>query len=350
MKNTRGFFQGLMSRFPVSVRILMLAMVPLLGLIALSSIGALQAYKAGQTATRLSQDLHAAESIAEVVHHLQVERGMTAGFLASGGKNFASELPAEHKKADAAITIFRTVFSEEVMSHLGVNAQKHVREGDTLVSGLEDQRSAILGLSASKESVVPKYTAAIKKLTIVVEDLAHAKGLDAATLRDIVALDLIMQAKERAGQERAAVTGGFTLGSFEVQDALMIEGLIARQEALFDKYIGIAEGEAPAHLRAALESNAAIKVQELREIALESVTSGDTRGVTGPEWFDASTKRINALYEIERETVEHLIASADLAKNNANASFIMGLIVSGSLILLTIVFSILVIWTHRAAR
>lgn len=49
---------------------------------------------------------------ANLVHELQKERGFSAGYLGSKGKNFNTKLSSQHKQTDKLITEFRDYLSK----------------------------------------------------------------------------------------------------------------------------------------------------------------------------------------------------------------------------------------------
>ncbi|MEL7204740.1 MAG: nitrate- and nitrite sensing domain-containing protein, partial [Pseudomonadota bacterium] len=88
-------------------QIVSVVLVPIVGIVAFSALG----LSASQKAVRQAQDAEYAVNLTHpltsLVHELQVERGLSAGFIASAGANFATELPKQRETVDHAIAVYR---------------------------------------------------------------------------------------------------------------------------------------------------------------------------------------------------------------------------------------------------
>ncbi len=78
----------------------MALVLPVVGMLAFSGFTVFDKY---QTSTEMGKVLELAQvapEISAVVHEMQKERGMSAGFIASKGDKFAQQLPAQRKATD----------------------------------------------------------------------------------------------------------------------------------------------------------------------------------------------------------------------------------------------------------
>ena len=81
-------------------KIFLLLALPLIGFVWLSISTIKDNYSVNNEMNALSQLTRLSITYSELVHELQKERGATAGFLGSAGKNFISELNKQHIATD----------------------------------------------------------------------------------------------------------------------------------------------------------------------------------------------------------------------------------------------------------
>src|SRR5690606_20886763 len=95
-----------MSATTIKQRLFLLMSLPLIALLISSASLVRSAYQGYQSANRTQVALDTAAAAGALVHALQVERGMTVGFLQSRGQKFADSLPAMRGKTDTAQASF----------------------------------------------------------------------------------------------------------------------------------------------------------------------------------------------------------------------------------------------------
>ena len=81
-------------------KIYILLTIPLLGFLFSSVSSMLQDFAKTQEMSQLARSTKLSTVYSDLVHELQKERGMTAGFLGSKGTKFASKLQAQRANAN----------------------------------------------------------------------------------------------------------------------------------------------------------------------------------------------------------------------------------------------------------
>ena len=98
-----AFFRSLSIRTKLGVLIL----VPLIGLLIFSGITVKDKYSTTTQMSAIIQMVSLSVKAGELVHELQKERGLTAGFLSSKGQKFQSELVEQRKRSDKLLHNYR---------------------------------------------------------------------------------------------------------------------------------------------------------------------------------------------------------------------------------------------------
>ena len=83
-----------MKKLGLAHKMLLVVCLPLLALLFFSGRYVYERYRAEQEMSQAQAALGVVREAAQLAHELQKERGMSAGFLGSGGNKFRDALPA----------------------------------------------------------------------------------------------------------------------------------------------------------------------------------------------------------------------------------------------------------------
>ncbi len=241
-------------------------------------------------------------AIGNLTHELQKERGASAGFLSSRGESFGENLKSQRATSDQAIAAFQTALSDVRSIDLAPEVKERMALTEKKLLGLANLRTEVDALQIQLSTAVDAYTAinsaAISVLPSLSKDISFA---DAA--RAIQRHAIFMSAKDLAGLERATGATGFNLAAASdgvIPDEVLdrFQGLIRDQTLLFATYEDIASAGLKSYVRAFGNGPVHDQVVAMRDAAF----SGDpdrVRAISGSDWFEASTRRINLIKSAE---------------------------------------------------
>ena len=239
------------------------------------------------------------QKLSLLIHETQKERGASAGFLGSKGSKFADIVPKQrilttqkNKDLNAYIsTLDLDSFPSELTSELAAFKKD--------MNKINKIRSSIDSLSISVKDEVAYYTNMNKKILNVVSLTAKL----ANTPELIKALDTytnFLKSKERAGIERAVLSG--TFGADKFGDGMFSKWitLVAEQNGYLDSSLSMASEDVTAFYEQKIKNPAVDEVNKMRAIAKEKAISGGF-GVDSVYWFKTITKKINLLKQVDDE-------------------------------------------------
>ena len=241
----------------------------------------------------LSMVLDSGVSVATVVHEIQVERGLTAGFIASKGEKNRDALMAQRSKVDQAMQALQSTVMTSHLPAAQLTALSALLEAGRL---LPTKRNEINALSVSVATAISFYTATIKHgidfmdNTVSVADIARASQ----------ALRVLMTAKELAGQERAVGNAAFAATKFS--DAAVLQRFIAlgaQRKILLDEFLKLAPSQQAEKLLALRASTLFSHLEHMESQAIVKTIANEPLDVSATEWFTAATDRINVFKDIE---------------------------------------------------
>ncbi|MCF6344171.1 MAG: nitrate- and nitrite sensing domain-containing protein [Devosiaceae bacterium] len=326
----------------VKMRILALCLVPILGLLYVGYGQLKSEFKLANDAKSTALLVSLIPSISGLVHELQKERGMSAGFIAAKGAKFVKELPVQHGLTNTALEKLQLLANEETLGQLDDGI---VKEFDLAIKDLEQLATIRKGvglLQLPKSEMVSYYTKTIKELLSTIEmQIKHAKNSEVVTR--LLSLSTLLQAKERAGIERAVGTAAFASASMDEAAYVKFSSLVAMQTEMLHSF----EDTATNHLRAkydeVMQGPIIEKVNSLRAILLASPFSNSFESITVEQWFNATTDRIDLLKQVDDA------ATTDIAKFAKHHQMVAGnklrntIIVNMLFLAITLILAFLII-------
>ncbi len=260
--------------------------------------------------------------LSNLLHEFQKERGASAGYLSSKGEKFKDTLANQRKLTDERI--------EDLNAYLAIHDDPYAMEAKRSIdlSKLSEMRKRVSNLSVSTKEAVGYYTAINSSIIDTVARLStQVNDLDLRNLMN--SLLLFISAKERAGIERAVLSGAFSRDNFDKFLYSKFISVVAQQKALFHLFEVTANKELKKFYVSVASDPSFVEVERMRKIA-QSRESGF--GVDASYWFKTITKKINGLKRVEN-FIEHQIIERS---KEAERSALTELLVLAVLSLLTL--------------
>ncbi|MGF1609580.1 MAG: nitrate- and nitrite sensing domain-containing protein, partial [Kiloniellales bacterium] len=268
-----------------------------------------------------------APDVSALVHELQKERGLSAGFIGSGGNKFAAELMEQRNATNERNSALAAALGDFDVAAYGDGFVGNVRSMQETLAGLEQRRVAVSELGTAVPEMAGYYSGLIARLLGIVEVMAVISS-DSQVTNAITAYTALLQAKERAGLERAMGTAGFSAGEFNPALYQRFIRLIAAQDTLLGIFSGYATRHEVEFYQSTMAGPAVEEVERMRTIALDSIDTGSTGGIEGAYWFDTITRKIDLMKQVEDQLAGDLVALAGGIGEQANSAFMLTLAVT----------------------
>ena len=282
--------------------------VPFLAFIISASFILFQANERYDLAVKLDKLSHLAPQLSNLIHELQKERGATAGFLSQKGTKLGPELAIIRNAADEKhqLILQKIQLIDQDSYHL--EFYQNLDKSKQTLSKLAKMRKDISDLKLSVTVATKFYSDLIAELM----DIINVMGTGSNNSRDsrlsetLASYINFIYAKEYAGQERAVGTNAFSLGVFDLANYQRFNSLIAKQ----DVYLALHEKSLTAAQKARWDqfqkSDIVQKVEGLRKLALENPLETLSPPVSGSDWFQLKTEKINLMKQIEDQIAHDL--------------------------------------------
>ncbi|HEX6735183.1 MAG TPA: nitrate- and nitrite sensing domain-containing protein [Azonexus sp.] len=271
-----------------------------------------------------------------LVHELQKERGLSAGFLGSKGEKFRSELEQQRRDTDARATALAAAIKANA-GELPEELAKRLASAGDMLRERDAKRTAISDLHLAGPDSFAWFTRAIElnldAVAVVAPNLS-----DAGMMRRFSAYVMFLQAKEQAGRERATLNSAFAADRpLDLPLLRRLAGILANQETYLASFRTMAEPADVAALAELLASPVARETAEMRNAALDKAAEG-AFGIAPGNWFTTITRKIDAMKGLEDRIAGATMAAATKLHDTARNGLIVSLLLSAIVSLIAVVF------------
>ncbi len=289
------------------------ALIVLLGILSLS-VDMYKGYQESEKLQKLEKLVILSDKISKLVHETQKERGASAGYLGSKGVKFKDKLPKQRDLTDQRLkeyqeyiaTMTLPVFGDELAERLKV-LNRYFKELGTIRTQITMQKIPLakaigfyMDMNKAMLDVVP--------LTAKLSPDAHLANLLGSYAN-------FLKSKERAGIERAVLSGTFAAGGFASGLKRKEIKLIAEQNSYLDAFLATAPKEIIDFYRQSYRGKAVEEVDRMRNAALID----HNFDIDSVYWFDTITQKINILKKVDDYIAKDAMDKIDILQNETSS-------------------------------
>jgi methyl-accepting chemotaxis protein len=316
-----------MKNMTIKNKLLLLSITVLVVILAYATMISYNSYIIYTNDKKTQNLIEVSIKMSAILHELQKERGASAGFLSSHGTKFADILSKQQKETDIKIKEF-TKYNKTLDKDL-LSLIKNKFDLDSI----KQMREKVNSLRISTKEEVAFYTALNKQIIDTISSLSTIAS-DREMRTSFNSFVIFISAKERAGIERAVLSGVFAKDEFSRAAYGKFKSLESEQNTLLNLFYHVADNETKTLYAKTIKDPSFEEVERMRNIA-KSKQSGF--GIDATYWFKTITKKINKLKEIEDSMAENIVTKAE--EKTTTALILQILIALASLaVLLSIIF------------
>lgn len=329
----------MLSTIRIRNKMLLMLAVPIIGMMIFAGRDIYARLNTLSEARQIEGLISLSTAASSLVHELQKERGMTAGFIASKGERFKEELPRQRGESDQKLKKLK-----EVATQHGDDAQRLKATLDKVFAAtdkLSEIRSSADRLALDGKSSFGYYTSTITSLLDIVSSIANAAN-NSELSSDVTAYYAFLNGKEQAGRERATLNAVFSADRFEDETFQRFLSIVAAQATYQGVYTRYTDEAGRKLLEEKLAAPAAKQVEEMRAIALAQGMNGEF-GVQPEAWFKTITEKINSLKEVEDTLSKKLLDKAGQIASEARTTLIASIATIAVVITLSLLLAVVIV-------
>ena len=327
-------------KFTLIQQIVIISVLPILAILFFAYSIIEREFNTYTSTNKLQSALEISFAATTLVHELQKERGLTAGFLASKGARFKSELEEQRKVSNAERDTLKAIYSKSNLSVFTNEFIGPITDGMKQLENLDGVRAQITSQSIPLGDALKFYTTQIAKY-LKGNGALGGESSDAMLSSVAGAFSYFLNAKELAGQERAVVNGILARNTPISQEWFMKwNSLYFGQDTLIQSFMALAKKETIDVYKQTLKGAAVDSVSNIREIVRKKAQSGEF-GVQPSQWFKDSTARIDLMRIVSVQQMNILNKQTAQLIEQARANLLLYTILT--LVIVLIVVAIVVV-------
>ncbi|WP_457595200.1 methyl-accepting chemotaxis protein [Hydrogenimonas sp.] len=306
MKDSTGE-NAMLNNLTIGKRLIILSALAMITIFLYAAKVLYTDYQVYRNADSTIQGARLSVKLSDLLHEFQKERGASAGFLSSKGAKFALTLADQRKLTDKKI--------EALERYLATHDDPFTAEAKRSIdlSALQDMRKRVDALAVTTKEAVGYYTALNTSLIDTIARLS-TRVSDPKVRNLMDSLLLFISGKERAGIERAVLSGAFSKDRFDKFLYKKFISVLAQQKAFFHLFEVTANKDLKRFYESIASQPAFKEVERMRNIAL---SQRKDFGVDAAYWFKTITEKINGLKKTENYIQKQIIEESTKAKNSA---------------------------------
>ena len=354
LKKLFGWF-FIIRNISIKVKIILLVFFPALGIISFFSFTFYDTYNYMHANTELTGMIQISVEVSKVSHQLQIERGLTAGYMTDKSPTSKEAIDAQRINSDDAINNFFSFINATNIKKYDPAYVAQINSAEELLKGLVAFRQKADNFQVTNKEVIAYYT---KTISTLIDSVLIASNVspDNNITKILGGYTNFMYAKENTGLERA--NGNVLLRSktFNEETYRSFLSVIAKQEVYLSSFFGqLPKDNQKAkdileNYNLTMEETVPIIDGYRQDIIHNAIDCNFT--TTGDQWFEDITYHIDNLQIIEEIIAELvndiLVANIHAAKIKLiyiTAFFAFGMIFN--IILAVVIASDLIIRINR---
>ena len=315
----------MLDNLSIKMKMILMVFIPAVVIFVLLSSNAQEHYSEVQELSKIEEATILATKISAMVHNTQKERGASAGFVGSGGKKFIETMPRIRKDTDATRAEMEAYYKSMDMSKYPQAMQNQMNDAMNRLSKLNATRASISSLEYNVPKTVGYYTPLNGAFIDTIAYIAKM-STDHEMSNALSAFTNYLYSKERAGVERAVMTGTFAKNSYPPGFYAKFVKLMSQQDTYMGRFLFVTSKENVDFYKKTLVGEPVDEVNRMRKIALSHMEGNF--GVDSPYWFKMITAKINLLKKVENHLADGILEEVAHLRSDASSSMTMSIIIN----------------------
>ncbi len=278
----------------INIKTLFIAAMSAVVILILSYMNFSSAIESKEKLLKLKNSIELSINIAELVHSLQIERGLSIGFLNSKSLGFSDKLQQQIEITDKIFKKLEEIHAKHNIDH---HLHKFLYDGLSKLQELNLTRKNVFSSAINTANIIQYYTKINDDFLSAVAQTTISFPLTDVT-KMLVSYTNLLYLEELLGQERAIVTSILLNKKCNEENRIALNKLLASETIHKKGFLLYADEETKIFYNKALQSNNTDRVNSIRNHILEA-QSDLLANIDPSEWFEVISKKINTLKEVD---------------------------------------------------
>jgi len=298
-KDDTSFIKKLIQKttnsFSFTKRILLLSIVPLIGMLILGFMLFWNNYTQYKDIRQTSNIINIISDINLLAHGLQIERGLSSGYISSSQLKFKNKLNQQRQKVNTNVKLFN-IKLKTINKNKIETIQPLLKAFEKDISAIKHFRIDIDNNKISQKKIIDLYTKTINNILSITSKMSMF-NLNKELSSSISTLSSLLHYKESLGLKRAYGTIAIESKNNVLEEFLNFIQLLGTQKTLLNNFNNTATQNQIIRLNSIIDSplNKQIKFLE-KDIEHQKFNKIDSL-----QWFQIMTELINNIKLFEQQ-------------------------------------------------
>ena len=301
-------------------------LVPLAAVIVLSSIGIGSSVNRAVKASRAQHVSEFAVTLTALVHELQKERSLAAGYVGGGKSIGYSELAAQWANVDRQVVVFAREAHKLHLSGYDPKLRQELRNVVSELAKLDAQRQGIeQNLDITVAGTLALYDNIVQDILDVNAEIAVGSGNE-RLLRTVSAFVALSRTKDAVDLQRAYMNAVFSAGHFDGAQLQyhQFTRYVEAEDLWNAQFSSLATAAQRNLLSSTVVGPSVESAKSMRDVAIRGETS-PRLNVDPGEWYSVMGDRLNLLRQVEVKLSNDVVSTArDIKQSAQRQAMIVG--------------------------
>ncbi len=328
-----------MRQITLKFKIILIFLIPAIALAYFSFAFVLSKYDDLNKSSIYRLSAEVTESMSKLVHNLQIERGLSAGFIVAENQDLYIEaLKEQFDKSDAAYKRFLSFVESDsdekraVQELIRFKNEPLIKEVMLRLHGSKTIRAKVLSSEIGFDDETAYYSEIISRLLLSIKIHMSLLSLQSP---DTPSLSKLQELKEKAGLERAHIYNQLLSNTFGPKQSETIKELQLQQVIEKKEFMSDASVRSTMIYAELMDDDILNKITLFRDAF--SQHAYESRDAS--RWFDLATSRIDRLEEISTQILARYIHRSQAVYSEALTSLYLTVLLWGLSLIALVVLS-----------
>jgi signal transduction histidine kinase len=323
---------------PIRTKLFAILVAPLVALTILASIGIGTSLARKVQAEQLTEEATFAVNLAQLVHELQQERDLSAGWVAGRGDVGRQDAVIDQRKAvDKVLASIRKDVKRLEVKESPV--QDTIALALPELNNLDEGRQKIDSSGMTVTGTLDYYSGIINRLLAVDHQLASQTN-DQALVGRVSTFASLARLKESTSLERGLLNAVAASGRFGPGEFRLLPTIVGAQQAWRSQFDATASPAQRAALDQVRDSVEARQASELRDAVLTSDPDAPV-DLDPDQWYRYTTVKMDLLRQVEQNVAADVTAGSQAVQSSASRQALIYTLILTLVLWLTVGLSFL---------
>lgn len=301
----------------IKIKMLVLAVIPLIGLVYFSSALIIQSYSEQKNMQGITKIVHLTIKMSSLVHAIQTERSVTTGFLASNGKQFSRALHVDRLHVNEELVSFREYVDTLNMKDYSTKFRSTIKDTLGQLAQLNLIRPEVTNKNIQLNEVVQYFSNINGAFLSSIAEIAKM-STDAKISMELNGYSAYALAKEKAAIQEAILNYVLIKNAYPKGIKDQVIALKAQEERYMNSFLKRTD---QSNIVVYQQNVTSSHITDANELYLKATKKTRNFGIDSDKSFNVLQGKINVLKDIDNHIINYLLTETTKKMEKASSKY-----------------------------